>query len=72
MARAWSFLRGTGPCCQDWESYSRKIPVARWWWHTPLRHRHRQISDFKARLVYRESTRTVKDTQSNPVLEENK
>lgn len=33
-----------------------------------MRHRRGQISDFKARLVYRESTRTARDTQSNYCL----
>jgi hypothetical protein len=30
--------------------------------------RGRRISEFKASLVYRESSRTARDTQKNPVL----
>jgi hypothetical protein len=34
--------------------------------------RGRQISEFKASLDYRESSRTARDIQRNPVLENNK
>jgi hypothetical protein len=44
------------------------------WWHTPLilalwRQRQRQadLYDFKASLVYKESSRTARATQRNPV-----
>jgi hypothetical protein len=41
------------------------------WWHMPLipelEGRGRQISEFKASLVYRVSFRTSKGTQRNPV-----
>jgi hypothetical protein len=41
------------------------------WWLTPLNPhlggRGRKISEFKANLVYRVSSRTSRDTQRNPV-----
>jgi hypothetical protein len=46
--------------------------VARQWWHTPLipalrRQRPWELSEFKASLVYRVSSRTARVTQRNPV-----
>jgi hypothetical protein len=41
------------------------------WWHTPLipvlGGKGRQISEFKASLVYKVSARTARATQRNPV-----
>jgi hypothetical protein len=49
----------------------RWIPLGlKSWWHTPLIPaigRGRRISEFKASLVYRVSSRIAKDTQRNPV-----
>jgi hypothetical protein len=43
------------------------------WWCTPLIPAlGRQISEFKASLVYKVSSRTAKATQRNPVLEKKK
>ena len=38
------------------------------WWHTPLipALRRQRISEFKARLVYKVSSRTARATQRNP------
>jgi hypothetical protein len=44
------------------------------WWHSVIsapggqRDRSRQISEFKARLVYRDSSRTARAIQRNTVL----
>ena len=40
------------------------------WWHTPLIpvRQRQQISEYKASLVYRVSSRTARATQRNPVL----
>jgi len=44
--------------------------LARQWWHRPLlparEGRCWQISEFKARLVYRVTSRKARDTQRNP------
>jgi hypothetical protein len=49
----------------------KKINVARQWWCTPLIPAlggiGRQISEFKASLVFRMSSRTTRATQRNPV-----
>ena len=44
------------------------------WWLTPLspmlgRHRQADLYEFKASLVYRESSRTVRPTRRDPVSE---
>jgi hypothetical protein len=51
--------------------------MARRWWHTPListpeAGRGRQISEFKASLVYKVSSRTARAIQRNPVLKQTK
>jgi hypothetical protein len=46
---------------------------AGWWWCMPLVPGfRRQISEFKASLVYTVSSRTVRATQRNPVSKTNK
>jgi hypothetical protein len=45
--------------------------LARWrWWHTPLipGGRNMHISEFKANLIYRKSSRAARATQKDPVL----
>jgi hypothetical protein len=46
------------------------------WWHTPLipalRRLRRQISEFKASLIYKVSSRTARDVKRNPVLKNQK
>jgi hypothetical protein len=46
--------------------------VARWWWHTTLvpalGRQRQQISEFKASLVYRANSRTIRATQEKPCL----
>jgi hypothetical protein len=48
----------------------RSILSAGQWWHTPLTQhlegRGKQISEFEASLVYRESSKPARATQSNP------
>jgi hypothetical protein len=55
---------------------AKKNAVSRVWWCTPLipafKGRGRQISEFKASLVYRVSSRTARVTQRNPVSKTNK
>jgi hypothetical protein len=57
--------------CQEAYISLRKASFTRQWWHTPLipaLGRERQvISEFEASLVYRESSRTARATQRNPV-----
>ena len=54
-----------------WELYCKKRHACRAWWRTPLiphsGGRGRRISEFKASLVYKVSSRTARATQRNPV-----
>ena len=51
----------------------KSITVAsRWWWRIPLisalgRQKQVDLCEFEASLAYRVSSRTVRDTQRNPV-----
>jgi hypothetical protein len=57
-------------------SHSLKLLIAGQWWHTSLipalGGKGKQISEFKASLVYKVSSRTAKVTQRNPYLEKPK
>ena len=51
----------------------KPISYAGQWWYIPLipalgRQRQLDLSEFKASLVHRVSSRTVKATQRNPIL----
>jgi hypothetical protein len=58
------------------EKKKKKKNQAGQWWCTPLipalRSQSQQISEFKASLIYRLSSRTARATQRRPCLKENK
>jgi hypothetical protein len=61
-------------CQSDWTIGSGKIPQEWAWWYTPLilGGRGRWISEFKASLVYKVSSRTAWAIQRNPVSKNKK
>jgi hypothetical protein len=57
-------------------NHFKKKSISQAWWHTPLipalGGRGRWISEFKASLFYKVSSRTARATQRNPVSKKQK